>query len=223
MIAQVKQLEDVDESAKDWHPYTNDQVLDLVHPSLFFIVYGRTNAYHDTRGDLTTEPLAAFVAPVDNPLGRAAFVSSNFCWLPTEFSVSLDGHKTTALGYINNIHPEKKETYHVVERCLSAFIPMFERVLTDAHRMNPLPTRITGGYEYSEDYDPENPLESHIVVADVDPDGYQHLSGIEQRVHAVSLKGTTIKVIVKLANIHLVSPYTFRSFYISFYCVFTDP
>lgn len=38
--AAVSVLEDVPESAKDWHPGSDEKVLDLVHPSLFPLVYG---------------------------------------------------------------------------------------------------------------------------------------------------------------------------------------
>lgn len=37
---QVAQLEDIPEKDKDWHPGSNNQVLDLVHPSLFCLVNG---------------------------------------------------------------------------------------------------------------------------------------------------------------------------------------
>jgi hypothetical protein len=35
-------LEDVPPFLRDWHPGSNEMVLDLVHPSLFPVVYGRT-------------------------------------------------------------------------------------------------------------------------------------------------------------------------------------
>jgi Protein of unknown function (DUF4246) len=33
-------LEDVPHTCRDWHPGSNDTVLDLVHPSLFPVIYG---------------------------------------------------------------------------------------------------------------------------------------------------------------------------------------
>ena len=42
LIAVVAPLEDVPDSEKDWHPGSDGLVLDLVHPSLYPIVYGRT-------------------------------------------------------------------------------------------------------------------------------------------------------------------------------------
>lgn len=41
-------LEDVPEVHRDWHPGSNDTVLDLVHPSLFPVVYGRTRILPDS-------------------------------------------------------------------------------------------------------------------------------------------------------------------------------
>jgi hypothetical protein len=38
----VATLEDVLDMHRDWHPGSNEQVLDLAHPSLFPVVYGRT-------------------------------------------------------------------------------------------------------------------------------------------------------------------------------------
>ena len=37
-----QQLKREQESAPDWHPGSNEKVMDLVHPSLYPLVYGRT-------------------------------------------------------------------------------------------------------------------------------------------------------------------------------------
>ena len=47
IIEAIKVLEDVPESQKDWHPGSNDQVLDLVHPSLFPLAYGKSRIVED--------------------------------------------------------------------------------------------------------------------------------------------------------------------------------
>ncbi|KAJ8073542.1 hypothetical protein PM082_011818 [Marasmius tenuissimus] len=38
----VKSLEDVPSHVKDWHPGSDEKVLDLVHPSLYPLIYGKT-------------------------------------------------------------------------------------------------------------------------------------------------------------------------------------
>jgi Protein of unknown function (DUF4246) len=43
LLQEVSRLENVPEHAKDWHPGSNNQVLDLVHPSLFCYVAGVTH------------------------------------------------------------------------------------------------------------------------------------------------------------------------------------
>jgi len=51
--AAVKPLEDVPENEKDWHPGSHEKVVDLVHPSLFPLVYGRSKVLE--RGRTTLE------------------------------------------------------------------------------------------------------------------------------------------------------------------------
>src|SRR4051794_10342539 len=45
--AAVKELEDVPENYKDYHPGSDGKVLDLVHPSLFPLIYGRSRILSD--------------------------------------------------------------------------------------------------------------------------------------------------------------------------------
>ena len=51
-------------------------------------------------------------------------------------------------SYINNIDPFLTEVYKTLELVLARFIPLFELVLTDLHRSNPLRQRILGTYHY---------------------------------------------------------------------------
>jgi Protein of unknown function (DUF4246) len=44
----IKPLEDVPDLHKDWHPWSDEKVLDLVHPSLFPLVYGRSRILPDS-------------------------------------------------------------------------------------------------------------------------------------------------------------------------------
>jgi hypothetical protein len=50
--AAVAELEDVPDKHKDWHPGSNGKVLDLVHPSLYPLVYGRTRVLETGRTSL---------------------------------------------------------------------------------------------------------------------------------------------------------------------------
>jgi hypothetical protein len=50
--ASIAPLEDIPEIYRDWHPGSDNIVLDLVHPSMFPVVYGRTRILKDSVVDL---------------------------------------------------------------------------------------------------------------------------------------------------------------------------
>ncbi|KAG0296262.1 hypothetical protein BGZ96_009908 [Linnemannia gamsii] len=99
----VKKLEDVPEDKKDWHPGSNNQVLDLVHPSLFPFVAGRTRVTEEA------VPPQEFITAGKLPRGQVQ-----------------------AKSYINNLHPvEHQDMYPVLEDILEKLLPMFEETLTE--------------------------------------------------------------------------------------------
>ncbi|KZV94711.1 hypothetical protein EXIGLDRAFT_672811 [Exidia glandulosa HHB12029] len=297
----VHVLEDVPDAEKDWHPRADGLVLDLVHPSLYPLVYGRTlvrkhfkdrrkavdyamkawypqaheeittkpfvnimmeKPYHKSLLDLTPELwtkmdlaswlFAVTVEEVDDTAwlsraeavlsvfedGRWAFIrpalsfrsgfieavppeastvtSARFQWLPTDFQV---GPSTvTAKGLINNLNPVHRTLYRLIERILGAFIPMFDRVLTDILPENDLPLRCPGTYDRGND--PPEPPEPETVDDEADydeaygewfryqrtiipPEPVENRIRIEDREREFSLRDREIQVIVKLANIIL--------------------
>ncbi|KAJ7747678.1 hypothetical protein DFH07DRAFT_869429 [Mycena maculata] len=218
----VRALEDVPETEEDWHPGSDNQVLDLVHPSLYCIVYGRTHAY------LPGKPrTAANFLPVHAPEAQAhqhAWTSQDFCWMPSDFAVTTEGSVTLISPYINNLDPRLHQPlYCVIEQVLASFVPMFERVLGDTNRENrhapPFADsgrleKITciwgpGGEPYPEeepgsDEDEEEFLEHFLEgVEKMIPEANEYAGQLEARFAPVSLRGRTIQCIVKLANIHL--------------------
>ncbi|KAF3923398.1 hypothetical protein ABW21_db0205874 [Orbilia brochopaga] len=135
LIDAVATLENVPEEEKDWHPGSKNQVLDLVHPSLWPVVYNRTISLED----------GGPIPPPDDALKAADeyeeddemdnFVngySGRFCWLPSEFAVDEDG-KTTIKSYINNLSTpaQKRRFYPIIEKVFSKFVPLFNHVLAD--------------------------------------------------------------------------------------------
>ena len=156
LISGVAVLEDVPENKKDWHPGSDDQVLDLVHPSLYCLVYGETKMYTERPKDNSHKPEAIPVPIPKMKQSIANVQSKKYSWIPTDFKVSDDG-KVKALGYINNLFPGHIQLYKTIEECISLFIPMFERVLSDLR--NPLPLRIEGEYSDISETDPHYPKE----------------------------------------------------------------
>ncbi|KDQ10055.1 hypothetical protein BOTBODRAFT_137152 [Botryobasidium botryosum FD-172 SS1] len=122
----VARLEDVPEAEKDWHPKSNDKVLDLVHPSLYPLVYGRTRAYNPSDNESL---LLTCSEPAD------MFNSAKYQWLPADFDIDVEGKATLVSPYINNVdRVQHGALYKVIERLVGAAVPMWNRVLSDLRR-----------------------------------------------------------------------------------------
>ena len=81
----VKKLEDVPEKQRDWHPNSDKKVLDLVHPSLFPLVYGRSRILDNevSLAECLEYAGAGDVIPVPpGDYGESNEYSTKFQWLP---------------------------------------------------------------------------------------------------------------------------------------------
>ncbi|KAJ7121240.1 hypothetical protein C8R43DRAFT_1033512 [Mycena crocata] len=225
----VAELEDIPDDLKDWHPGSNGQVLDLVHPSLFCIVYGRTT---ESPGLTHVESLER----EDSERYAQNARSYDFSWLPSDFSVdATDGSVKLISPYINNLHPAKHSSlYRLIESIISSFVPLFENVLSqvngtekDLYRdITPgsgriVPQRLFGtwaGYNWkfagvavpciftppSYDMTKVEYKKWKKERKKVLPEAYQEYAGeLEKTIAPYSLRGKTIQCIIKLANIHL--------------------
>ncbi|KAG8949554.1 hypothetical protein FRC04_008487 [Tulasnella sp. 424] len=229
LIEAVKPLENVPDEEKDWHPRSDNQVLDLVHPSLYCGVYGRTPVYPlkkdtpiQTPGEMKPLNRDDHTDHMRKPSYIAKWaVSDKFTWIPTDFDIAEGGKSAKALGYINNLHPSRhSELYKVIEGLVARFTFLWDRVLTDSHPKNPVPYRIRGYYEWVEDEDNPEPdeedfedyeayEEAHdewresrtLITPTVPKEGYT--KDISERNEIYSVQGRKIQVIVKLANILL--------------------
>ena len=101
--AAVDPLEDVPDRLKDWHPGSDDLVLDLVHPSLFPLVYGHSKILKEgitTLDDCIERCGEGETLPVrsDDSTSGKVWVGHNFVniniysnkfqWLPCEVDIS---------------------------------------------------------------------------------------------------------------------------------------
>ncbi|KAF5383169.1 hypothetical protein D9615_005044 [Tricholomella constricta] len=167
--AAVAPLEQVPAREKDWHPGSDEKVLDLVHPSLFPLIYGRSRILPDSLVGLddciqrSGEGVTIPVAPLKEATIEASYryyredeeskapFSRRFQWLPCE--VDLSGGEGTAkiTSYINNLHPERHcELYSVLEQLIACAIPLWNRTLTPL--LDDTELRI---YYYKCEYDPD--------------------------------------------------------------------
>ncbi|KAJ7862636.1 hypothetical protein B0H14DRAFT_2740011 [Mycena olivaceomarginata] len=220
----VASLESVPDESKDWHPGSNGQVLDLVHPSLYCIVYGRTQFRDNSNFTPLMPP-----PDEDGQITAEHSRSSRYSWLPSDFSVATDGSVKLTSSYINNLNPTKqKPLYPVVEAVISSFVPLFERVLSqingekqDLYRdITPGSGRIKVGRTYGTwaGYNAkycgisvpciwvkaDELSVSRKKAAKFLPEAFEEYTGeLEKTIVPYSLRGRTIQCIVKLANIHL--------------------
>lgn len=139
-------LEDgVPEAKKDWHPRSDEKVLDLVHPSLFPLVYGRSRILSDGRtlglddclaeagcGETVPREWIEVVWGSENKVCRywnRPLWSNHFQWLPCEVAFTEEG-KTRITSYVNNLHPVRQRAlYPLIERVMDAAMPLWEEVL----------------------------------------------------------------------------------------------
>lgn len=147
--AAARVLEDVPEVHKDYHPGSDQKVLDLVHPSLFPLVYGRsrilpnnTIGFDDCiqscgkgitlniRSDSETgHSLTAVRNPSLHSSAHSPY-SHDFQWLPSDVKFDDEG-KARFTSYINNLHPQKySNMYPIIEDVIQATIPLWNTTLT---------------------------------------------------------------------------------------------
>jgi hypothetical protein len=201
----VRVLEDVPDAERDWHPGSDEQVLDLVHPSLFCLVRGVSRPDDSTWPSLGTDE------------ARYA-LSDKFQWLAADVEVGENGD-AVFLSYVNNLHPVAHgELASVLPVLFGRMLPLYENVLTDLR--NPRPARIKAGANswyvdepvLAPDNDDDDALRAwQAAWADwrqnrspVPPDAPAFTPPAQLGDSArVDLRGRRLQVIVKLATIHL--------------------
>ena len=124
LIKSVKPLEDVPSNQKDWHPGSDGKVLDLVHPSLFPLVYGVSRILTDSITSLedciercgegvvcnvfgdeeTRNPdskgKSIYSDIYDDPDTPITGYSNNFQWLPCNVDISGDRARLVAVSLL---------------------------------------------------------------------------------------------------------------------------
>ncbi|MER6563026.1 DUF4246 domain-containing protein [Streptomyces sp. NPDC001027] len=207
----VRVLEQVPEAEQDWHPGSDGQVLDLVHPSMFCLVR-----------EVSGAPEQAWRNPT-NSYSKHEF-SERFQWLPTDVDVSDDGH-VTFRSYVNNVHPEThRELAAVLPDLFARLRPLFENVLTDLRHPRPLRIEVDpyGWYDSEPEYPDRAAYPDAGSYADareawteahehwwenrrpIVPDAPAFTPPESPDASArVDLRGRRLQVIVKLAAIHL--------------------
>jgi hypothetical protein len=156
LIRNVESLFSIPDHEKDWHPGSDGKVLNLVHPSLFPLVYGTTRVLSSGgrvelsdiyasygKGDVSLEPatLSQGGPHVDRGWHRRTrnllneTWSKRFQWLPCEVEFhGKTGTEVRITSYINNLNPvQHQPLYKTVEKLIALAIPLWNDVLGKAH------------------------------------------------------------------------------------------
>lgn len=140
LIQAVHPLEDVPDRLKDWHPGSRNQVLDLVHPSLFPLVFGRSRVLPVGRVPLKDcvqftgmgETMQELEKCMDG-IQRFREAWGKHQWLPAQVDFAPDGQPRIT-SYINNLHPQAHaHLYAVLEKFVDMSIPLWNECLSWFH------------------------------------------------------------------------------------------
>jgi hypothetical protein len=203
---------------RDYHPFSQEQVVDVVHPSLYCAVTGLSRVRPcaaltleaSARVDLQDIGLPVLeVEAFDEPRAALAFgMSRNYQWIPAEFHVSLAGD-VRINSYINNLHPQTHAPlYPILAQIFQCALPMLEQVLSD---MLVPPLRLVdgdGGPMYdggSMDFMDEEAYENRRPLPVLLPKHFPGGVCFEERFlqRRVGLRDKHLQVIVKIASIEL--------------------
>ena len=148
LLASFETLRADQADSPDWHPNSDDKVRNLVHPSLFPLVYNRTRAFQDDvvgvedaidewsgKGEVIVGEKPSVPDRFSHGVGGSVppdFWSVNFQWLPSNVTFQDDG-TLRFTSYINNLHPKKyPEIYRAIEGLIETSLPMWDQCLKTA-------------------------------------------------------------------------------------------
>src|SRR5436305_1512728 len=97
----------LDKEPVDWHPGSNNQVRDLIHPSMYCYVKG--------------------VSKVNGKVEPECEEEVRYQWLPSEFLIK--NSKVEIVSYVNNLDHDKYPKMSILENCFEAFLPALTKVL----------------------------------------------------------------------------------------------
>lgn len=162
------------EERPDYHPGTGKHVRDVVHPSLFPFVKGRTKLRPGAKAP--PEP-----KPSEHDFWGRPYERSKYQWLPTPIAVDRNGG-VKILSYINNLDRNVyPEVYDDLAELLGVMLPLFESVY---------------GYAKSVAFHGAEVPEHEL------PEGSPRRSP-GKRPPRVSLRGRTLQVITKIVEYRL--------------------
>jgi hypothetical protein len=152
-LAAFGEAKEIKDGGKDWHPGSNDQVLNYVHPSLFCLVLDdvpdQTDKEEEKKGKKNKDDRKKKKAKKEKKKEKESR-EHHYQWLPAEFRIEEYKENTfnsltqvlpsvTIESPINNLDPEEKSAstmYPTIAKIFAHFIPLFERVMSNSLKEN---------------------------------------------------------------------------------------
>ncbi|RLV93657.1 hypothetical protein JA1_002383 [Spathaspora sp. JA1] len=203
----------------DYHPGSDEKVLDIVHPSLFPLQYDKTPIINDNN----MVELVKYKDEIQYAKKHVSQygVSKYFSWLPSLLKLE-DNGEFSFKSYINNLHPVKhKDLYKTIEKVFNAIVPGLNYTLTRYASKEDLRINVPQGEDvYTQEYwDNFNEIYERLsqggdeeleelakekvkYVVEVKPEWKEPLE-FDKVIDVRSFEN--LKVVVKLANIQLTS------------------
>ncbi|KAJ4015533.1 hypothetical protein NW752_006993 [Fusarium irregulare] len=132
-------LEQMDDP--DWHPGSNDMVQDLVHPSLYPLIYGHTRVFREevvgVEDAIDRWSGKGEVIPKNEPVAHKRgywgggnvdppYWSDTYQWLPSNVRFQ-EGGSVRFTSYINGLHPTKhSDIYRTLEKLIEKALPAWD-------------------------------------------------------------------------------------------------
>ncbi|KAM7217952.1 Protein of unknown function (DUF4246) domain containing protein [Rhypophila decipiens] len=130
-------------SNPDWHPWTQDLVRDVVHPSSYPFVYNRSRFIHEEvvgvtdaiytwsgKGQIPVQKLKKPKRDRKDMFIPEDFWCEKYQWLPANLAFREDG-SVRFTSYINNLHPQRySDFYTAIEKLIDIAIPAWDHALT---------------------------------------------------------------------------------------------
>uniref|UniRef100_A0A0L0P6U9 Uncharacterized protein n=1 Tax=Candidozyma auris TaxID=498019 RepID=A0A0L0P6U9_CANAR len=204
-------------SEKDYHPGSDNLVVDLVHPSLYHLVYGKTKVLRD--GKLAVAEFDEAIQHVKKGVADYA-VSKKFQWLPAVMKLDKSTGQFVFASYINNLHPmQHGDLYGPIAEVFNEAVPALN--LSLARYQSDEYVRIkTAGYGecYKEGYDGYMEKLEELIDEGADDDEWEEFEKGKSKFYIdthpeyksdpetkpFDLRDfDKLKVIVKMANIEL--------------------
>jgi hypothetical protein len=177
----VRQLEDVPEKLQDWHPGSDRKVLDLLHPSLFPLVYGVSRVLPTGTVPLRECPRYTGMGEQTqdissiHPTQHVENGWSVFQWLPSQIQFADDG-LAKITSYVNNLHPHHHaKLYPVLGGLVDAAIPLWNECISWYHSRMRIVIRSTDDEDYTFPDGVEFPREVYRKRVLDNPDNYNVL------------------------------------------------